>query len=107
VSQETIFKPVSIIMRLTSFSENEFFRIIQNNSQINLKTLCKKICRDQVFKIMKRLDSLQKYLNIIIFSRNAEFCKITNLPIINLQFHIKIEIIEIENKEKIAIITPL
>jgi hypothetical protein len=92
-------------MRLTSFSEKKFFEMIKNDSKVNLKDLCRKICRNQVFKILKRFELLQKHLNTIIFERTAEMCIITGLPIISLKFNMKTEIVELENKESFVLIS--
>ena len=95
-----------IIMRLTNSSEREFFEILQDNREVSLKYFYKKICRKQVFKILKRLELLQKHLQTDLFVKKAEFCKISHLPITNLYFNMDVEILE-NKEEKIAVISPL
>lgn len=92
-------------MQLKTRSEREFFEIIKGNSCVSLKNLYRKICRKQVFLIIKRLEFLQEHLEINILTKKAEFCKITSMPVINLYFNIKIEINDIGEKETIAVIS--
>jgi hypothetical protein len=73
---------------LKSKSEKEFFRIIAENRIVNLKYLCKKVARKQVFVILKHIDNIQKTLGEVIFERKAEFCDVTGLPIVKLNFQI-------------------
>lgn len=97
----------TIIMRLTTRSEREFFQIINGNSCVSLKNLYRKICRKQVFLILKRLEFLQEHLQMNILTKKAEFCKITGLPVVNIYFNIKIELKELNEKENIAVISSL
>jgi hypothetical protein len=78
---------------LKSKSEKEFFRIVAENRIVNLKYLYRKVCRQQVYTILKMLEILQKRLNILIFEKKAKFCQVTGLPIVELQF---INLIKIE-----------
>ncbi len=94
-------------MRLTSTSEREFFQIAKSNQCVSLKNFYRKICRKQVFAIIKRLELLQEHLKISIFTKKAEFCKITSMPVINLYFNVKIEINDLGEKETIAVISNL
>jgi len=79
--------------------------MIKNDGKVNLKDLYRKICRNQVFKILKRFELLQKHMNTIMFERKAELCIITGLPIISLKFNMKTEIVELDNKETFALMS--
>lgn len=92
-------------MRLTSYSEKKFFEMIEDNGTVNLKDIYRKICRNQVFKILKRFELLQKSLGMIILERKAEICVINGLPIISLTFNMNTKVIQLENKEFFAIIS--
>lgn len=97
--------PDKIIMRLTNSSEREFFEIVQSNKEVSLKHFYKKICRKQVYKILKRLELLQNYTQSDLFERKAGFCKISHLPITNLCFNMDVKILE-EGEENLAVISP-
>ena len=92
-----------IIMRLTNQSEREFFEIVRNNREASLKDFYKKICRKQVYKILKRLELLQEHLDTELFSRKAGFCRMSHLPITNLYFKADVEIIKLGD-EKVVVI---
>ena len=92
-----------IVLRLTSESEKEFFSLISRNCEVKLKYLCRKVCRDQVFKILKRIEFLQEKLSKNIIKKKADFCKINKLPIIILQINSLIEILEFK-EERFAVI---
>jgi hypothetical protein len=82
----------TIILMLKSKSEKEFFKIIADNRIVNLKYLYRKVCRQQVYEILKNLDAIQKRLNILIFEKKAKICLVTGLPIIEMDFHNSINI---------------
>jgi hypothetical protein len=87
----------TIILMLKSKSEKEFFKIIAENRIVNLKYLYRKVCRQQVYEILKKIKNLQDMMNIKIYEKNADFCKITGLPIINITFLINIIIRQEKN----------
>lgn len=99
--------PDTIIMRLTTASEREFFRLIQDSYCVSLKHIYKKVCKKQALNIIKRLEYLQEHLKLNLLIKKAEFCKINGLPITNLYFNTKIEIKEFGNNETIVLISAL
>jgi len=94
----------SLIIRLRSKSEREFYRILSTKRNINLKEIYKKICAQQASYLLKTLLRLQESLGTIIIERKPEFDKINGLPITTLQVNAEIEIL---NEEFVSIKTEL
>ncbi len=99
--------PYKIILPLRSLSEREFFSIVQENRLVSLKHFYKKMPRKQVYRIMRRLDAMQKCLQSAIFTKKIDYCGITGKPIIVVYFNSEIKFHKLENNEEIAVISPL
>ena len=74
-----------IVMRLTSNSEKEFFQMLENNSEVNLKHIYMQISRRRTYKMIKILFDIQKKVGYEIIRKKTQFDEITNLPIVVLE----------------------
>ena len=74
-----------IVIRLTSNSEREFFKLLESNSSINLKQVYMRISRKKTYKMINLLLNIQNKAGFEIIRKKAGFDEISSLPIIILE----------------------
>jgi hypothetical protein len=94
---------MQILLRLTSKSEKKFFEILSRNSHVSLRELNKKIHRMQVYRIIQKIEKMQKNLDFQLIERQFDTSKITSLPVVNLEIKKMIELKEFDNENWVVI----
>jgi hypothetical protein len=92
-----------LLMQINAKSEQLFFEMLSQNSNIALRDICRKIARVQVYRIIQKIESVQRNAGFDIIERKFDTSAITSLPVVNLQVNKQIEVKEFDNEKWVVI----
>ena len=85
-------------------SETDFYRLLADNKEIQLKHLCRKVPRTMVYRYLKQLQQIQQETETDLFTASAHICRVTGLPTKQLTFKAVFKIKDIGDRQAIVTI---